>query len=48
MTKDEKGLAFSKAYGIALKCPVSKNSKKISYPPLGSYLVYEPNFWLIK
>ncbi len=30
---------------IALKC---QKIKKISTPPLGSYLVNDPNFWLIK
>ncbi len=47
MTKDEKGLAFFK--GLMLYNVLSvKKFKKISNPPLGSYLVNEPNFWLLK
>jgi hypothetical protein len=46
MTKDEKGLAFFK--GLLLSNVLSvKKFKKISNPPLGSYLVNEPNFCLI-
>jgi hypothetical protein len=56
MTKDEKGLAFFKgllpycmhAYCMLIACLNFKKIKKISNPPLGSYLVNEPNFWLIK
>ena len=34
---------------IALKClKCQKIKNKISNPPVGSYLVNEPNFWLIK
>ncbi len=33
---------------IALKCLMCKKIKKISNSPLGSYLVNEPIFWLIK
>ena len=47
MTKDEKVLAFFK--GLLLKNVLSvKKFKKISNPPLVSYLSNEPNFWLIK
>jgi hypothetical protein len=47
MTKDEKGLAFFKGSKFSIALKVSKNLKKISNPPLGSYLVNEPNFCLI-
>jgi hypothetical protein len=33
---------------IAQKCLIVKKLKKISNPPLVSYLSNEPNFWLIK
>jgi hypothetical protein len=33
---------------IALKCLKCQKIKKMSNPPLGSYLANEPNFWLIK
>jgi hypothetical protein len=33
---------------IALKCLKCQKIQKISNPPLGSYLVNEPNFCLIK
>ncbi len=32
---------------IALKCLMRQKNQKISNPPLGSYLVNEPNFYLI-
>jgi hypothetical protein len=45
MTKDEKVLAFFK--GLLLLNVLSvKKLKKISNPPLVSYLSNEPNFWL--
>ncbi len=46
MTKDEKVLAFFK--GLLLYVLSVKKLKKISNPPLVSYLSNEPNFWLIK
>ncbi len=45
MTKDEKGLAFFK--GLLLENVLGvKKFKKISNPPLVSFLANEPNFWL--
>ena len=47
MTKDEKGPCFFQKL-IALKCFSVKKLKKISNPPLVSYLSNEPNFTLRK
>ncbi len=47
MTNDEKGLAFFKGL-LLLNILSVKKLKKISNPPLVSYLSKEPNFWLIK
>jgi hypothetical protein len=46
MAKDEKGLAFFKGLMLYNVSSVKK-FKKIYNPPLGSYLVNEPNFCLI-
>jgi hypothetical protein len=43
MTKDEKALVFFQRL-IALKCLMCQKIQKISNPPLGTYLVDEPNF----
>ena len=48
MTKDEKGLAFFKCLLLYNVLSVKKLKNKISNPPLGSYLVNETNFGLIK
>jgi hypothetical protein len=46
MARDEKIFAFFK--GLMLNVLSAKKFKKISNPPLGSYLFNEPNFCLIK